>query len=323
MSVPLISIGLPVYNGQRYLHAALDDLLAQRLADFELIIADNASTDDTPAICADYAARDARIRVIRHPTNIGAAPNFNSILPHVRGRYFRWHAHDDRCDPRHLEQCAAVLDADPEVVLAYPQTMKIDGDGAEIELDPFVLLADVPSPSERFAETLRGHGCYEVFGLMRTDALRNTRLIGNYAHGDGVLLSELALRGRFREVSAPLFLSRTHAGHSMTMVMDYHAYAAWFDPKNKGRLVFPCWRILREYIRAVNRAPIGARERLRCYRAIRDWCVQWRGRLRGDLTFAVRRLLRLRPKPRRQDSQPPAEQAAAAGDLATEARESR
>jgi glycosyltransferase involved in cell wall biosynthesis len=302
--MPLVSIGMPVYNGRAYMREAIESLLAQTLRDFELIISDNASTDQTPDICQEYAARDDRVRVVRQPHNIGAAPNFNAIMPHATGRYFRWHAHDDKCAPEYLERCVDVLEADPEVVLAYPQTMLIDSGGTQIQLDPFILLADDPSPAERFRETLRGHGCYEVFGLIRMDRLRQTRLIGNYAHGDGVLLAELALRGRLREIGEPLFLSRSHADHSMAMVLDYHAYAAWFDPKNAGRLVFPCWRILREYLRAVNRAPIGFAQRRRCYRVIAGWCLEWRKRLRGDLTFAVRKTLGIRRKPPNGVTQP-------------------
>lgn len=291
---PRVTIGLPVYNGENYLRAAIESLQAQTYPDFELLISDNASTDATPDICAEVARADDRIRILRQPENIGAAPNFNAIVPLARGELFRWHAHDDLCMPEHLECCVRTLDQERDVVLAYPQTLIISATGERQKLDPFILLADDPRPAERFREILRGHGCYEVFGLMRTATLRQTRLIGNFAHGDGVLLAELALRGRFCEIQAPLFLSRNHAEHSMSMVLNYHAYAAWFDPKNAGKLVFPCWRILREYLRAVNNAPISASQRMRCYRVLASWCVEWRRRLRGDLSFAVRRLAGIR-----------------------------
>src|SRR5438128_542667 len=74
---PRVSIGLPVYNGERYLRLALDSLLSQTFTDFELIISDNASTDGTTEICRAYAARDARIRYSRLEHNIGGSPNFN------------------------------------------------------------------------------------------------------------------------------------------------------------------------------------------------------------------------------------------------------
>ena len=94
--VPRVSIGLPVLNGEKYVAEALDAILAQSFLDFELIISDNASTDATPDICADYARRDARIRLHRHPSNLGAAPNFNFVFQRSRGEYFKWAAHDDQ-----------------------------------------------------------------------------------------------------------------------------------------------------------------------------------------------------------------------------------
>ena len=86
---PLVSIGMPVFNGDRYLEKALDSILEQTLDDFELVICDNASTDRTGEICRDYAARDRRIRYLRDDTNIGAHPNYNRTFAEARGRYFK------------------------------------------------------------------------------------------------------------------------------------------------------------------------------------------------------------------------------------------
>ena len=95
--VPRVSIGLPVYNGENYMAAAIDSLLAQTFTDFELIISDNASTDATEQICRDYAHRDGRIRYYREEVNRGAAWNFTHTFELARGEYFKWHAHDDLC----------------------------------------------------------------------------------------------------------------------------------------------------------------------------------------------------------------------------------
>src|SRR3954470_1068595 len=92
---PRVSIGLPVYNGQRFLAPAVSSLLAQTFADFELVICDNASTDDTEAICRRFAERDPRVRYHRNEQNVGAAPNFNRALALSTGQYFKWAAHDD------------------------------------------------------------------------------------------------------------------------------------------------------------------------------------------------------------------------------------
>ena len=93
--IPKVSIGMPVYNGERFIRKALDSLLAQTFTDFELIISDNASTDATPEICKEYAKRDNRIRFIRQPKNMGAIWNFNFVLQEAQGEYFMWAASDD------------------------------------------------------------------------------------------------------------------------------------------------------------------------------------------------------------------------------------
>lgn len=74
---PLVSIGLPVYNGELYVARALESLLAQDLDDFEIVICDNASQDSTAEICTAYAERDPRVRLYSNPHNIGLAGNFN------------------------------------------------------------------------------------------------------------------------------------------------------------------------------------------------------------------------------------------------------
>ena len=116
---PRVSIGLPVYNGERFLARAIDSLLAQDFVDFELVISDNASTDGTGEISRDYAARDPRIRYHRNERNIGAVGNFNRTLDLASGEYFKWAAHDDWCAPQFLGRCVEVLDDDPSTVLCF------------------------------------------------------------------------------------------------------------------------------------------------------------------------------------------------------------
>ena len=93
--VPRLSIGLPVYNGDRYLANALDALLGQSYKDFELIISDNASTDKTPEICRRYEKLDARVRYCRQLRNIGSTPNHNFVVAEARGELFKWASYDD------------------------------------------------------------------------------------------------------------------------------------------------------------------------------------------------------------------------------------
>src|SRR5687768_11197719 len=133
---PRLSIGLPVYNGERYLQGAIESLLSQTFDDFELIICDNASTDRTQSICTAFAARDPRVRYFRNDRNVGAAGNFNLAFRRSRGRYFKWAAHDDLHEPDYLARCVAALDADPSAVLCQTATRVIDPVGSEVPTLP-------------------------------------------------------------------------------------------------------------------------------------------------------------------------------------------
>ncbi len=116
---PRVSIGMPVYNGGPFLSEAIDSLLAQTFTNFELIISDNASTDDTEQVCLDYAHLDSRIRYIRLADNIGAPNNFFYVRDQAVGEYFMWAAHDDRWKPNCLAFWVDVLDSDPSVGLVF------------------------------------------------------------------------------------------------------------------------------------------------------------------------------------------------------------
>lgn len=128
MSEPLITVGLPVYNGQRYLREAIDSLLAQTCTDFELLISDNASTDSTSEICREYAAKDVRIRYIRQEQNLGAVANFQYVLDHARGRFFTWASDDDLWDEAWLEKLSDAM-LDQPGVAAFGKVYPIDQDG--------------------------------------------------------------------------------------------------------------------------------------------------------------------------------------------------
>jgi glycosyltransferase involved in cell wall biosynthesis len=119
---------MPIYNGEQYLAETLGSLLNQTFADFELIIADNASTDRTHDICRAYAAKDARIRYVRNENNIGVYRNCNKTFRLCSGEYFKLACADDLCHPQLLERCVGVLDADPTIVTAYARTQFIDQD---------------------------------------------------------------------------------------------------------------------------------------------------------------------------------------------------
>jgi glycosyltransferase involved in cell wall biosynthesis len=320
---PTLGIGLPVYNGERYLRQALDSLVEQSFTDYELVILDNASTDGTAAIALEYEARDSRIRYHRNPENIGAARNFNLAFELTSGRYFKWAADDDLMRPSFLERCVAALEGEPRAVLAYPQARIIDERGEPVlDYDPG-FATDAQRVTARFASMLTEHKCFQIFGVIRRDALEQTRLIGLHAHGDGVLLAHLALLGRFVEIPEFLFLPRRHPEHSSRMIGDYWSYAAWFDPAYGRKRIFPHARMFGEYFRVVMRAPLSRPERLAVFgELMRVLRQRWR-LIRGDILYHVRpvlvaagvpeRLVRRRPAHVRPEAPAAADESASTG----------
>ncbi len=304
MAAPL-SIGLPVYNGAEHLAEALTSLLGQEYGDFELIISDNASTDATEEICRTFAGRDRRVQYHRQATNCGAAANYNRVFELSLGRYFKWATHDDVCAPAYLRRCMEAISANPgRAVLCYGKTILIDGSGAVIR--PYEDHLDIRDarPAARLRHLLRNLVlCNAIAGVIRADALRATGLIGTYGGSDVVLLAELVLQGEFWEIPEPLFYRRmardaANAGHETPKHMhgkDTSAQiAAWFDPRNRERLVLPGTRRLWEHLRAIKRAGLSWSDKLECYDVLLQERLlrqrQWRV-LGGEVKQAVRRKL--------------------------------
>jgi glycosyltransferase involved in cell wall biosynthesis len=272
-AAPIVTVGMPVYNGAAFLRAALDSLISQTFASYEIIISDNNSDDETEEICRRYATLDPRIRYVRHDVNRGAAWNHNFVVAEARGRFFRWQHADDSCEPRHLERCVAALEADDRVVLAYPQTMLIDATGTVTgHYDDRLGLSD-ETPHDRLRRLLANvFLCNPVLGLIRMDALRRTALLGYFARADHVLLAELAMAGRWVEVPEALFRRRIHEGKSTIAHRSPRDRAIWFDPRGGSKVFFPPrLRLFLEHIRAAGRASIDLREKLHCMWLLSAW----------------------------------------------------
>jgi len=181
--IPRVSIGMPVYNGEKFIRDALDSLLAQTFTDFELIISDNASTDDTEAICRGYAAKDARIRYVRQAENLGAAANFKFVLDEAVGEYFMWAAHDDVFFEHHLAVLVSKHKTCKYVLVSASQIHRELSTGKrfrfnKIESDIFCL-----SQSDAFVSYMRLHhwdvakACL-IYGLFRREYMPRLREIG-------------------------------------------------------------------------------------------------------------------------------------------------
>lgn len=215
-SLPLVSIGVPVYNGARYLESALECLVAQTYPHLEILISDNASTDETPAICARFQARDPRIRYYRAETNHGAPWNFNRCAELAQGRYFMWAAFDDLRHPEYVSRCVAALEADPEAVVCSTQVEFIDEQGRPTHCRLLEPGEEAIRPSgetrrERIRGMLRLPAWFDLYGLIRKSALDRITPYQEIWCGDEVMLIDLALQGRFISLPDKLFSYRMFA----------------------------------------------------------------------------------------------------------------
>lgn len=288
-SMPRVSVGVPVYNGERYLRQALDSILAQTFSDFELIISDNASTDATPQICRDYAARDPRVRYVAQETNRGAAWNVNHLVTLATAPYFTWAHADDVRAPRHIECCVAELDRAPSsVVVVCTRSEFIDEDDRQTGPCPDRMDLRQARPSDRLRAAIANVGwCNVLFGVIRTETLRACRPLGGYPYADLPLAFELAIRGQIREIPESLFYRRTHRPWSDEVTAQH------MDPKSRGKFRLPWCRVFIETIRAIHGANLPHGEGLRCYRALLGAWLPLKGRdMKNEVKWAVRRRLR-------------------------------
>jgi glycosyltransferase involved in cell wall biosynthesis len=288
---PLVGIGLPVFNGEKYLKAALDSLLAQTFTDFELIICDNASTDRTGDICKEYVSKDNRVRYYRNAKNLGARMNYNRTVQLSRGKYFKWAAADDVHAPEYLKKCVEVLNKDPSIVLCHAKSSRINEQGMLIGTYDHKMRMDSLKVQERFGDliSIMTNPCWPIFGVMRKDILMKTPLHGDYRGADANLLAELSLYGRLYEVPEYLFLRRDHsqaytkrfcsnqkynATRSLDEQMAWWSSTSWINYTN--------WKNCYEFFNSINRVPLKLSKKLLCYREIFKWFFREGWKLFGN-----------------------------------------
>lgn len=295
--MPVCSVGLPVYNAERFVRNAIESVLAQTFEDFELVICDNASTDATERICREYAARDRRVNYFRNEVNLGGSGNFCRVFERSAARYFRWLAADDSMAPRALQACFTALEADAGAVLACGRAAFV-GEAGDV-IAPYDEPQALPQRSavERFrAVTKQDPQCHALYGLMRREALERTRLLGPFAGSDNTFLAEVSLYGRFIEIDELLFFRRVHPG-AYSWNMSDERVRAFYAPSQRDAagVLLSAMRHRSENVRAVLRAPVTSVEKLRllAYVARQAW---WQ---RAQFRQELRSALRAQPRPQR------------------------
>lgn len=301
-TTPLVSIGLSLANGDRFLEGTIDSFRNQTFSDFELIISDDCSTDRSAQICRWYAARDRRIRYYRTQRPMGAGWNARRLCELASGKYFKLATPDEMIQPDFLRLCVDSLEEDDSVVLAYSLIRVIDEGGLFVEnyddqlrtgsLDPVVRATDL---------LLKGYNSHPISGLVRLDALRKLPPQGSYTYSDRVLLLQLSLLGRFHEIPEHLFISTRHGaqaawtmpersrarGYRLTRRWGTLPAPAWWDPMKARAVVFPEWNAAREFTRSVADSTLSRQQRLQCYRRIAQWALKYHRRFGRDLLVAA------------------------------------
>lgn len=259
--LPLVSIGMFLYNEGRFVREALAALLAQDYPNLEIIISDNASTDDTASICRELAADDARARLICQESNIGAAANSILVLDEARGRYFMWASGHDLWSPNLVTECVRALEAHPGAAIAYAESDWIGADGAK--LDRYAGSYDTRGMDiiTRFFTVFWGN-LHPVLGLIRTDYLREIPKIHACAGADQIVLAELAFKGDFIHVTSAAWRRRdfrNERSHTEKLrrytSKEFKLAGSWLDR------TFPLLRLPLELVRVVLRSPLTFGER--------------------------------------------------------------
>jgi glycosyltransferase involved in cell wall biosynthesis len=270
---PLVSIGVPVYQGANYLDQTLSAIRDQDYEFLEILVSDNASTDATPDIIARHSGEDPRVRMVTQSENIGAAENYNEVFRMAEGEFFAWNAHDDLTTGDFVTSGVAALIANPDAVVAVALPFRV---GPELgKLGPLDLPAELSStdPAVRFRAAARTSPAGLVFGLFRRETLAKTRLHGHFSGSDRNFMAEVMLHGRLIPAGTSEFYLREHEGRSVRSHRRHtkrfsHDRDAWYAPERRDHLVFPNWRRLGHYIVSVGRAPLDFGDRVRCYLTI-------------------------------------------------------
>lgn len=280
---PQVTLGVPVYNGDHYLGAALDSLLTQDHDSLEILVSDNASTDATPDIVRDAQRRDSRIRVVRQPENRGGVWNVNFLVAEARGALFKWAYYDDVCLPGLVSSCVAAIEsAGSRAVMAYTRVVTIGPEGEIIEeRNDADLRLDASRPQERVYNLLYSLANQTEFGLMRTAAMRRTRGVLPYIGSEMFFLTEMALQGGFVLVPETLQQLRRHPEQ---YGRDRFTEANWYSESGNPQSLLPFTKMNTMLAGTVLRADLRPSERARCLAAVgRGWTIpRWRS-VAGDV----------------------------------------
>ena len=209
MDKTLLTMGMPVYNEEKYIAEAIESLLAQTYKNFTLIISDNASTDRTPQICKYYAKRDKRIVYVRHEKNMGSIANGLYLIEQTKTPFFMLCGGHDKWHPSFVEKLLPAL-REENVILSYSRSrlIKTDGTMGIIYRDDYTTV-HIDRPADRYFYILRHMKAFNIsYGIWLTKALKNFNLNFRTVASDHIVLAQAAFEGKFKQYNEVLFFAR-------------------------------------------------------------------------------------------------------------------
>jgi glycosyltransferase involved in cell wall biosynthesis len=244
----LVTIGMPVWNGADVMGRALDSLLAQSWADLEIVISDNASTDGTRDLAAEYVRRDPRVRYIRQAHNIGAQANFEFLLGVARGEYFMWAAVDDVWDRQFVEELRQELERHRDANVAMSAVERLWTDGTLCDVVGWQGDGDPTKLSHlSLGVKVAGGKPYHLFiyGLYRTRFLIDAFIgLPSVIAIDRLFVCQNALATKFRYVDKVLHRRQVTKVSLTQRYQNDDLGRAWTKPFSEWKLVFAGGRFL-------------------------------------------------------------------------------
>ena len=204
---PLVSIGMPLFNEARFVKDSLECILSQDYPNLEIIISDNASTDETLRICQSMTGERIDVSLHKFDENGGATENFRYVFNSSKGKYFLWASGHDLWARNYISENVKLLESVPTAVIAFGSSVWIDENGERIS--KYFGYTDTRGMTSvaRFFTIFWGN-MHPVLGLMRKSALDKTRPMVNTVGTDLILLSQLSLRGDFVHTPGTLWQRR-------------------------------------------------------------------------------------------------------------------
>jgi glycosyltransferase involved in cell wall biosynthesis len=212
----LVTVAIPVFNGEKYIRQAINSVINQTYKNIEIVICDNYSSDKTWEICQEYAAKDKRFRLYKNEENIGIFKNFERTVELANGKYFMWLAADDRCEPDLVYEQCRFLENDPDVLICASDIKVIDEEGNylyDMKLERLYPENAGKNARYEFFKSPPTNSYMAIYGMYVTDKIKEFGVVkpvwkGVTLGSEHVYLAKYALNGKVQALQPSLKIAR-------------------------------------------------------------------------------------------------------------------